>query len=72
MRQLRKKSVLQKKQITFVKHTLQWFLNNLGKSIFYRFYFLDKWQRVYIKIESDSQARQLYVHQNVSGKRYFL
>ncbi len=63
---------LKKKQLTVVCHTVQWFINRIGKYVFYRTKIEDNYLRNYIKIDTEHQARSLYVHQNITGKRYFL
>lgn len=63
---------VKKNQITIIKHTKQWFVNRVEKSIFYRIKIENSYIRNYIKILNVSHAESLFVHQNVSGKRYFL
>lgn len=73
----RQKVKVKKSQITVIEHTKEWFLNRVGKQIFYRLNVVDrvtgisKFYRKYIMVESPAHAEALYVHQNVSGKRYF-
>lgn len=62
---------LKKAQILTVCHSEQWFINRLGKQIFHRVKTVNETIRSYVTIQSISHAQSLYVHQNISGKRYY-
>ncbi len=71
MPQIKNKVHVKKVDYNQVVHTKQWFIDRVGKSIFYRITNGLQITRSYCKIETVSQAEALYVHQNISGKRYF-
>lgn len=65
------KVYVKKKQITVVKHTIDWFINRIEQQVFHRVCINDVYIRKYIKIETPAQARSMYINQNINKVRYF-
>lgn len=68
---LNNKVKVKKNQILTVSHSKQWFINRVGEQIFTRIIKDGEVQRIYMTIQSIAHAESIYVHQNISGKKYY-